>query len=104
AAAIHISPDGKFLYASNRHDASGLVIYAIDQVTGQLTLVGHQPTYGKDPRDFAIDPSGNYLLVANQGSNNILVFKIDKATGKLSLLRIKIDIGSPVCLKFTGAE
>ena len=104
AAAIHISPDGRFLYASNRLETNEISCYAVNQETGELTFVSRQPTYGKNPRDFAIDPSGNYLVVANQGSDNMFVFKIDQNTGKLQQTGIKIDIGNPVCLKFTSAE
>jgi 6-phosphogluconolactonase len=104
AAAIHISPDGRFLYASNRLETNEISCYAVNQETGELTFVSRQSTYGKNPRDFAIDPSGNYLVVANQGSDNMFVFKIDQNTGKLQQTGIKIDIGNPVCLKFTSAE
>jgi 6-phosphogluconolactonase len=104
AAAIHISPDGRFLYASDRLDASAIMVYTINKETGELTFVQRQLTYGKNPRDFAIDPSGKYLLVANQDSDNILVFKINQATGVLNLTRYRIDVGNPVCLKFTLAE
>jgi 6-phosphogluconolactonase len=104
AAAIHITPDGKFLYASDRLDASGLVVYSINQETGELTFVQRQPTYGKNPRDFAIDPTGKFLLAANQDSNNIIVFKIDGSTGRLTATNFRIGVGNPVCLKFTPAE
>lgn len=104
AAAIHISPDGRFLYASDRLDASALLVYAINKETGELSFIQRQLTYGKNPRDFAIDPSGKFLLVANQDSDSILVFRIDQATGKLSLIGHKIEVGNPVCLKFTPAE
>ena len=104
ASAIHISPNGKFLYASDRLDASALLVYAINTENGQLSFVQRQLTYGKNPRDFAIDPSGRYLLAANQDSDNILVFKIDQATGKLMLTRTRINVGNPVCLKFAPAQ
>jgi 6-phosphogluconolactonase len=104
AAAIHISPDGRFLFASDRLDASAIMVYSINKETGELTFVQRQLTYGKNPRDFAVDPTGKYLLVANQDSDNILVFKINEATGVLSLTRSRIEVGNPVCLKFTAAE
>src|SRR5262249_34515741 len=64
-ADIHVSPSGKFLYGSNRgHDS--LVIFAIDERTGRLSYVGHQPTQGRTPRNFTIDPTGTFLLAANQ--------------------------------------
>lgn len=104
AAAIHISPDGRFLYASNRGDANEIVIYAIDPLNGKLTFVERHSTYGQGPRDFAIDPTGRFLVVANQGSDSIYVFKIDTAKGTLAATVIKIEVGNPVCLKFTAAE
>ncbi len=100
AADIHISPDGKFLYGSNRADHESLAIFSIDQTTGQLTLVGHQPVNGKTPRNFAIDPTGNFVLVANQDSDNITIFKRDKLTGKLTATGKEIAVSVPVCLKF----
>ncbi len=98
AADIHISPDGKFLYGSNRAHES-LVIFSIDQKTGKLTLVGYQPVQGKTPRNFVIDPTGNFLLVANQDSDNITVFKRNLETGELTYIGKEIIISQPVCLK-----
>ena len=99
AADIHVSPDGKFLYGSLRGDLNELAIYAID-VSGKLTFVGRQSTLGKTPRNFAIDPSGNFLLVGNQNSNSIIIFKRDQKTGLLRPSGKEISIYSPVCLKF----
>lgn len=99
AADIHVSPDGKFLYASNRGDANDIVIFSI-QPDGSLTLTGRQSTLGKGPRNFAIDPAGNFLLVANQNSNEIVVFKRDRQTGLLSDSGKRLKVGQPVCLKF----
>jgi 6-phosphogluconolactonase len=101
AADIHVSPDGKFLYASNRGEANELVIYSIDNA-GKLSLVGHQSVLGKTPRNFAIDPSGNFLLAANQDSNDIVIFKRDISTGLLTPTGKKIEVDKPVCLKFVG--
>jgi 6-phosphogluconolactonase len=103
-AAIHISPDGKYLYASNRLETNDIIAYAINQETGELTLIDHYSSYGKNPRDFAIDPSGNFLVVANQSSDNIFVYKIDKATGKLGKIITTLEMSTPVCLKFAPAE
>ncbi|WP_461128908.1 lactonase family protein [Spirosoma aerophilum] len=99
SADIHISPDGKFLYGSNR-DHESLAIFSIDQKTGKLTLVGHQAVNGKTPRNFAIDPTGNFVLVANQDSDNITLFKRDKQTGKLTATGKEISVSMPVCLLF----
>ncbi|WP_163397456.1 lactonase family protein [Flavobacterium fluviatile] len=99
-ADIHISPDGKFLYASNRGpNEHSIVIFAVNQKEGTLKLVGHEPTYGEHPRNFAIDPSGNFLLVANQYSNSIVVFRRDSKTGKLQKLPKEITVPSPSSLQ-----
>jgi 6-phosphogluconolactonase len=98
-AEITVHPSGKFLYGSNRgHDT--IVVFAIDQKTGQLTLVEHQPTQGSTPRNFGIDPSGTYLLAANQRSDSVVVFRINAETGRLTPTGTKIDVGAPVCVKF----
>lgn len=104
AADIHVSPDGRFLYASNRGDANEIIVYAINRENGTLSLVEHQSGGGISPRNFVIDPTGSYLLVANQKSNNVVVFKINKNTGKLLATNIKIEVSEPSCLKFTPAE
>ncbi len=104
AAAIHLSPDGKFLYVSNRLETNEIICFSVNQETGELAFVSRQSTFGKNPRDFAIDPTGKFLVVANQGSDNMFVFKIDPNTGKLTQTGIKLDIGNPVCLKITPAE
>ncbi|MBL7737096.1 MAG: lactonase family protein [Chitinophagaceae bacterium] len=98
-ADIHISPDGLFLYASNRGDENRIAIFSIDQSKGTLSLVGYQSTYGNHPRNFTLDPSGQFLLVANQYSNNIVVFKRDSKTGLLHRVGRDIKIPSPSCLK-----
>lgn len=100
AADIHISPDGKFLYGSNRLGLNEIVIFEIDQTTGELNFVGRESSRGKTPRNFVIDPSGKFLLVANQDTNDIFVFRRDAETGLLAPTPEKITIGNPVCLKF----
>lgn len=104
AADIHISPDGKFLYGSNRGDANDIAIYAIQEKTGLLTFKGRQSTLGKGPRNFVIDPTGQFLLVANQNSDNIIIFKRDSKTGLLTDTKKSIEIGAPVCLKMVPAK
>lgn len=100
AADIHISPDGKFLYSSNRIGLNEIIIYSINQKNGNLTLVGRESSKGKTPRNFVIDPTGNFLLVANQDSDDIFVFNRNKKTGLLTSTNISLKIGRPVCLKF----
>ncbi|NGP87939.1 lactonase family protein [Fodinibius halophilus] len=99
AADIHISPDGRFLYASNREDLNDIVIYNIDQQEGTLTHVGRQSTKGVHPRNFVIDPTGNFLLVANRKTDNIVIFKRNKEDGSLTATGQEIKVSQPVCLK-----
>ncbi len=99
SADIHVSPDGKFLYASNRGDANTIAIFSINRITGKLTTVGYQLTMGKTPRNFAIDPTGNFLLVANQETDNIVIFKRNMATGLLTATSEQIKVPKPVCIK-----
>ena len=104
SADIHVSPDGKFLYASNRGESNTIVIFSINQKNGKLSVVGHQSTLGKTPRNFNFDPSGNFLLVANQNSDAIVIFKVDKQTGLLTDTNHRIDVGKPVCLKWISMQ
>jgi 6-phosphogluconolactonase len=97
-ADLHISPDGKFLYGSNRGHNS-IISFKIDVETGKLEYVENISTGGKTPRNFAIDPTGNFLLAANQNSDNIVVFRIDKANGKLENTNFTAVVPKPVCLK-----
>jgi 6-phosphogluconolactonase len=99
SADIHISPNGKFLYATNRGDANSIAIYSIDSATGKLHIKGFQSVLGKHPRNFIIDPPGHFLLVANRDSDNIVVFKINTVTGLLKNINKDISIPNPVCLK-----
>jgi 6-phosphogluconolactonase len=103
AADIHVSPDGRFLYASNRGEANDISIFSINQETGMLTFVDRKSSNGKGPRNFVIDPTGSFLLAANQTTDSIVTFRIDKNTGKLTDTYYKIEIGNPVCLKFAPA-
>jgi 6-phosphogluconolactonase len=103
SADIHVAPGGKFLYASNRGDANNLVIYSIDTASGKLTLKGFQPTLGKTPRNFMIDPTGRWLLVANQNGRNVVIFRIDQHTGLLKATGKQIQLPAPVCLKMEPA-
>jgi 6-phosphogluconolactonase len=97
-ADVHIHPSGKFLYGSNRgHDS--IVIYAVDESTGMLSLIGHESTRGKTPRNFAIDPTSQFLLAANQDSGDIVTLRIDPQSGKLAYISTT-QSPTPVCLKF----
>lgn len=100
SADIHVSPDGKYLYCSNRGESNSIGIFKIDKLTGMLTWVGSQSTMGQTPRNFNFDPTGNFLLVANQNSDEIVVFKRNKETGLLSDSGKRINIPNPVCIKW----
>ena len=100
SADIHVSPDGKFLYCSNRGESNTIGILSINKSNGQLEWVDHQSTLGKTPRNFNFDPTGNFLLVANQNSDEIVIFKRDKATGLLTDSGKRIKVSKPVCLKW----
>ncbi len=99
AAAIHLSEDGKFLYASNRGDANSISVFAVAAASGKLTFTERVSTAGAGPRDFLITPCDGYLLVANQYSNAIQLFERDKTSGRLAYVKKLLDVDSPVCLK-----
>ena len=99
AAEIHVHPNGKFLYASNRgHDS--IAIFAIHAETGALTKVETTPCGGKAPRNFALTPDGAWLVCAHQESNTLCSFAVDATTGKLTLIPGTIGVPSPVCVLF----
>lgn len=100
SADIHVSPDGKFLYCSNRGESNTIAIFKINPATGKLTSIGYQSTLGFKPRNFNFDPTGNFLLVANQDSDNIVIFKRNKQTGLLINTDNSIEVGNPVCIKW----
>ena len=91
------------MYTSLREKLNEIVIYAIG-MNGMLTYVGRQPTFGEHPRNFVIDPRGNYLLVGTARTDEVVIFKRDQETGLLSDTGKRITLGSPVCLKFVTAD
>ena len=97
-ADIHLSSDERFLYASNRGENT-IVIFEVAQETGKLSLVGRESVRGDWPRNFTLDPTGNFLLVANQKSNTISIFKRDSEKGTLEFMN-EVKLPSPVCLVF----
>ncbi len=97
-AEVQISPSGRFLYGSNRgHDS--IVIYAIDQMDGTLTCIGHESTRGKTPRHFVVDPAGEFLLAANQDTDSVVTFRLDTGSGELMATGCRTDVPTPVCVK-----
>lgn len=99
AADIHISPDGKFLYTSNRGDANTISIFKISK-KGFLKKQSVVSSLGKGPRNFVIDPTGKFLLVAHQYSNEVVVFKRDAVSGAITDTGKRLALCSPVCLVF----
>lgn len=100
SADVHVSSDGKFLYASNRGESNTIAIFSINPKNGKLTSIGYQSTLGKTPRNFNFDPTGKFLLVGNQNTDEIVIFKRNVTTGALSDSGNRISIGKPVCLKW----
>ena len=98
-ADIHLSPDGRFLYSSNRLKAEGIAIFAVNSQTGLLSRVGYQPT-AAHPRQFNITPNGRYLLCCCRDSNKIQVFRRDKYTGLLTDTHNDITVSKAVCVQF----
>ncbi|MFC3748812.1 lactonase family protein [Paenibacillus sp. GCM10012306] len=97
-AEIALTPDGRYLYGSNRgHDS--LVVFAVDAATAGLTLVEHVSTQGGHPRHFTLTPNGAYLIVANRDASNLVVFSVDSGSGKLSFTGNTAELSKPVCVK-----
>ena len=100
AAALHASKDGKFLYVSNRGTANQLLVFAIDPATGHLKELQRRAVEGDHPREFSLDPSGKFLLIANQKSNRIVVVERDAKTGLLGKTVQNLPMDAPSDLKF----
>lgn len=98
-ADIHVSPDGRFVYGTNRADENSIVVCKVGK-DGRLSIAGFQSTLGKTPRNFNFDPTGHYLLVANQNSSSIIVFKRDTTTGLLTDTGHVIEVPNPVCIQW----
>jgi 6-phosphogluconolactonase len=96
SADIHLSPDGNFLYCSNRGNLNTITIFAVNKKLGTLTLIDTVSTKGIRPRSFCINKAGNFLIVANQKSNDIIIFKRNKKTGLLTDTGFKIEAETPV--------
>ena len=100
-ADIHLSADGKFLYETNRGDLNTISLFAITK-DGRLTFIETISTLGKGPRNFTIDPTGKFLLVAHQYTNDVVIFNRNANTGKLTDSGKRINVGVPVCLLFSN--
>ena len=94
-AEIAMTSDGRFVYASNRgHDTIARFSFS----DGALTALGHTDTEGNNPRDFAIDPTGTFLIVGNQDTDTVVTFRIDRDTGDLEPTGHVANVANPVCI------
>jgi 6-phosphogluconolactonase len=98
-SAIHISSDGRFVYAGNRGHNS-IAVFRVENKTGKLELIDLVPTEGDWPRDFSLDPTEKYIVASNQNSGNLVLYARNTETGKLTLLHSDSKIPDPVCIKF----
>jgi 6-phosphogluconolactonase len=101
-AEIEVAASGNFVYVSNRgHDS--IAILAIDPQSGRLAPVAWEPTQGRTPRFFGLDPAGEFLYAANLESHTILAFRVDQKSGKLTPTGQVVQTGSPSCIIFAPA-
>lgn len=97
-ADIHLSKDERFLYGSNRGENT-IAVFKRNIKTGTIDRIQNMSVHGDWPRNFTLDPTGKFMLVANQNSENISVYGVNQDTGKLTFL-YTLDLPSPVCLLF----
>jgi 6-phosphogluconolactonase (cycloisomerase 2 family) len=100
SAAVHLSADGKFLYVTNRGQTNELLVFSVDATSGTLQEVQRRSVEGIEPREFTFDPDGNFVVVANQKSNQLVVMARDPQSGKIGATVQKLDIASPSDVKF----
>ena len=99
ASEIRVHPNGQFVYSANRgHDT--ITVYAVDQETGQLTVVERENIRGATPRNFNLDPSGRWLVAAGQDSNTLACFAVDTQSGQLTYNRSNVNAPTPICVLF----
>ncbi|WP_223591791.1 lactonase family protein [Neobacillus bataviensis] len=98
-SAIHISSDGRFVYAGNRGHNS-IAVFRADILSGELSFIEHTSTEGDWPRDFSLDPTEKFIVASNQESSNLVLFTRDASSGRLTLLQSDITVPHPVCIKF----
>ncbi|WP_423799410.1 lactonase family protein [Neobacillus sp. SAB-20_R2A] len=98
-SAIHVSSDGRFVYAGNRGHNS-IAVFSVNGETGELTFIEHTSTEGDWPRDFELDPSEKFIVASNQESGNLVLFARDEDSGRLTLLQSDVKVPHPVCVKF----
>jgi 6-phosphogluconolactonase len=101
-AEIAVTPDGRFVYCSNRgHDS--IAIYSANATNGTLTSVGWEPTQGPTPRFIGLDPAGRFLYAANEAGDTVVTFAVETSSGKLASTAQVVKNGSPVTIVFAGA-
>lgn len=100
SADIHVHPNGKFLYASNRSDSSSIAVFGVDATTGLLTFVEREHAGINWPRNFTLDPSGQYVISANANDNTLTSYLIDEQTGALSPTGHQIEVPKPMCIQW----
>ncbi|EJQ68472.1 MULTISPECIES: lactonase family protein [Bacillus] len=98
-SAIHISSDGKFVYAANRGHNS-IAVFRVNEHNGELAFIETVSTEGDWPRDFSLDPDEKFLIAANERSNTLTLFARDEMTGELTLVQTDVNVPEPVCVKF----
>jgi len=98
-ADVHVHPNGKFVYSSNRGHNS-IAIFRIDEASGRMTLVDIVSTQGATPRGFNFEPGGRFLFAGNQGTGNVVTFTVDGESGKLTPTGAKAEVPRPVCIQF----
>jgi 6-phosphogluconolactonase len=102
AAEIAVTPDGRFIYCSNRgHDS--IAIYGANATNGALTSIGWEPTQGSTPRFIGLDPKGHFLYAANEAGDTVVTFALEASTGKLASTGQVVKNASPVTIVFAGA-
>src|SRR5262249_7362065 len=98
-ADIHVAPNRRTLYVSNRGHNS-IAVFSMEERTGTLSLEQVVSTEGDWPRNFSLDPTGRWLLVANQRSGSVVVFSRDRESGRLTPTQNRMAVPSPVCVRF----
>jgi 6-phosphogluconolactonase len=102
AADIHLHPNGRYLYSSNRavEDHNTIASFAVDEQSGKLTPLAHTPTEGRFPRNFALTPTGSHLVVANQFTDDLHVFRLEEEGAELALTAHSAQVPNPTCIQF----
>lgn len=99
SAEVAVDPRGRFIYASTRGPDT-IAVFSVDPVKGTVALIQQVPSRGMSPRHFALDPTGSYLLVANQYTDGVVILAVDSQTGRLKRTRRMLKVNAPVCVKF----